>query len=107
MIDCRFLPNPYWVDDLRPLPGLDPVVQDYVNSFELTEQFLDRLTDLLELLLPAYRGRGQGVPDHRARVHRRPSPLGRHRRGRRPTGCGRRASSSASRHRDVGKMNAT
>jgi RNase adapter protein RapZ len=61
VFDCRFLPNPYWVDELRPLTGLDPVVQDYVNSFELTGQFLTRLEGLLELLLPAYVAEGKAL----------------------------------------------
>lgn len=61
VLDCRFLPNPYWVDELRPLTGLDPVVQEYVNGFELTGQFLERLEDLLELLLPAYVAEGKAL----------------------------------------------
>ena len=54
VIDCRFLPNPHWVEDLRPMTGLDEPVRQYVMEQEVTEQFLDELTSLLELLLPAY-----------------------------------------------------
>ncbi len=61
VIDCRFLPNPHWVEDLRPMTGLDPEVQDYVASFELTGEFLDRLESLLDLLLPAYVNEGKSV----------------------------------------------
>ena len=61
VFDCRFLPNPYWVEELRPLTGLEPRIQDYVNSFELTAEFLDRLEDLLDLLLPAYLSEGKAV----------------------------------------------
>lgn len=61
VFDCRFLPNPYWVDDLRPLTGLDPAVQDYVRSFELTGQFLERVEDMLDLLLPAYFAEGKAL----------------------------------------------
>jgi UPF0042 nucleotide-binding protein len=61
VIDCRFLPNPHWVEHLRPLTGLDPEVRDYVASFELTGAFLERLEPLLELLLPAYREEGRSV----------------------------------------------
>ncbi|UDY36748.1 RNase adapter RapZ [Dermatobacter hominis] len=61
VFDCRFLPNPYWVDELRPLTGLDPEVQDYVRSFELTGEFLHRVEDLLELLLPAYVAEGKAL----------------------------------------------
>ncbi|MEI2699068.1 MAG: RNase adapter RapZ [Microthrixaceae bacterium] len=61
VFDCRFLPNPHWVDDLRPKTGLDVEVQEYVASFELTEQFLARLYPLLELLLPAYLEEGKSI----------------------------------------------
>ncbi len=61
VFDCRFLPNPHWVDDLRPKTGLDLEVQEYVASFELTEQFLARLYPLLELLLPAYLEEGKSI----------------------------------------------
>lgn len=61
VFDCRFLPNPHWVEDLRPMTGLDPEVQEYVASFELTEQFLARLYPLLELLLPAYLEEGKSI----------------------------------------------
>jgi len=61
ILDCRFLPNPHWVDELRPLTGLDPEVQEYVYGFELTGDFLDRLESLLDLLLPAYTAEGKAV----------------------------------------------
>jgi RNase adapter protein RapZ len=54
VIDCRFLPNPHWVEELRPLTGLDDPVSRYVLDFEETGEFLERLDHLLELLLPAY-----------------------------------------------------
>jgi UPF0042 nucleotide-binding protein len=54
VIDCRFLPNPHWVDDLRPHTGQDDRVRDYVLGFEETRVFLERLEQLFELLLPAY-----------------------------------------------------
>jgi len=61
VIDCRFLPNPHWVEDLRPLTGLDPEVRDYVRSFEMTGKFLDQLFPFLDLLLPAYVEEGKSV----------------------------------------------
>lgn len=61
VFDCRFLPNPHWVEHLRPMTGLDTPVQEYVASFELTDQFLDRLYPLLDLLLPAYVEEGKSV----------------------------------------------
>ncbi len=54
VLDCRFLPNPHWVDDLRPLTGLDEPVKEYVCTQPETGEFLSRLDDLLALLLPAY-----------------------------------------------------
>ncbi len=54
VFDCRFLPNPHWVDDLRPLSGLDQPVQEYVCAQPETGDFLARLDDLLALLLPAF-----------------------------------------------------
>ncbi len=54
VFDCRFLPNPHWVPDLRPLTGLDEPVRDYVCSQPDTGEFLSRLDDLLGLLMPAY-----------------------------------------------------
>ncbi|MGH9305510.1 MAG: RNase adapter RapZ [Acidimicrobiales bacterium] len=54
VMDCRFLPNPHWVDDLRPRTGLEAPVRDYVMAQEQTAPFLTKLDDLLGLLLPAY-----------------------------------------------------
>lgn len=54
VFDCRFLPNPHWVDALRPLPGTDPKVRKYVLHQPETGEFLDELDRLLGLLLPAY-----------------------------------------------------
>jgi RNase adapter protein RapZ len=54
VFDCRFLPNPHWVDELRPLPGTDPRVRDYVLAAPEARQFLEELERLMRLLLPAY-----------------------------------------------------
>jgi RNase adapter protein RapZ len=54
VFDCRFLPNPHWVDDLRPHTGLHPAVRSYVLDQSDTKEFLAHLDELLELLLPAY-----------------------------------------------------
>src|SRR4051794_24211313 len=59
VIDCRFLPNPHWVEDLRPQTGLDGPVRDYVMGQPVTAEFLEELTSLLELLLPAYVAEGK------------------------------------------------
>ncbi len=54
VFDCRFLPNPHWVEDLRPLTGLDEPVQRYVLRQPDAAEFLDRVDDLLGFLLPGY-----------------------------------------------------
>jgi UPF0042 nucleotide-binding protein len=54
LFDCRFLPNPHWIDELRPLPGTDPRVQQYVMDQPEAKAFLDELGRLFALLLPAY-----------------------------------------------------
>ncbi len=59
VFDVRFLPNPHWVDELRPLTGLDVAVRDYVLDVDDTRAFLDQLTSLFQLLLPAYRREGK------------------------------------------------
>jgi len=52
--DMRFLPNPHWVDDLRPLTGLDEPVRDFVRSQPAAEDFLDQYEKLLLTLTDAY-----------------------------------------------------
>jgi UPF0042 nucleotide-binding protein len=59
VFDCRFLPNPHWVDGLRPLTGLDQPVKDYVLSQPETAEFLEHMGRLLDLLLPAYAKEGK------------------------------------------------
>lgn len=59
VIDVRFLPNPHWIDDLRPLTGLDAPVRNYVLGQELTREFLARFEHLLDLLLPSYLAEGK------------------------------------------------
>jgi UPF0042 nucleotide-binding protein len=59
VFDCRFLPNPHWVEALRPLAGTDPEVRDYVLGQPETGEFLDELDRLFAILLPAYRREGK------------------------------------------------
>ena len=55
VLDCRFLPNPYWVEELRPLTGQDDAVKDFLlNGQPMSENFLRHTEDLLKLLVPAY-----------------------------------------------------
>ena len=59
VLDCRFLPNPHWVDELRPLTGRDEPVRDYVLGQDAAEAFLAHLDGLWDLLLPAYAEEGK------------------------------------------------
>jgi UPF0042 nucleotide-binding protein len=52
VLDCRFLPNPHWVDELRPLTGLDAPVRDYVLSDPQAREYLRRITGLLDVVVP-------------------------------------------------------
>lgn len=54
VFDVRFLPNPYYDEKLRPLTGEDQVIRDYVKQGGTAEIFLDKLTDMLEFLIPNY-----------------------------------------------------
>ncbi len=59
VIDCRFLPNPHWVEGLRPLTGRDHEVGSYLEAQTITAEFLERLYALLDLLMPAYEHEGK------------------------------------------------
>ncbi len=59
VLDCRFLPNPYWVEGLREQTGLDEPVREFVMRHENTAAFMEKLTSLFDLLLPAYRSEGK------------------------------------------------
>ncbi len=59
VLDCRFLPNPHWIDELRPLTGLDDPVRDYVLGQSEAAEFLARIDDLLGFLLPSYEREGK------------------------------------------------
>ncbi len=54
VFDVRFLPNPYYLDDLKQKTGNDEEVQDYVMGFKEAGEFLDRLEDMLQFLIPHY-----------------------------------------------------
>ena len=59
VLDCRFLPNPHWVDGLREQTGLDAPVRDYVMEHEAASDFLDRAADLFAFLLPGFEREGR------------------------------------------------
>ena len=59
VMDVRFLPNPHWDPELRPLTGLDSAVRAHVLGGATASEFLDRVAGLLDFLLPAYAGEGK------------------------------------------------
>lgn len=59
IFDVRFLPNPHYIDHLRPKTGLDQEVYDYVMKWNETQAFLNKLLDLLQFLLPQYKKEGK------------------------------------------------
>jgi len=58
-MDVRFLPNPHWVDDLRPLTGQHPAVRDYVLGQPGAAEFVDAYHRLLNLVVDGYRREGK------------------------------------------------
>ena len=59
VFDVRFLPNPYYVPQLRTMTGLDAQVRDYVYASQTTDEFVKRLKELLDFLLPRYKDEGK------------------------------------------------
>lgn len=59
--DVRFLPNPFYIPELKTKTGLDDEVSDYVKSSDVTTQFLDKLTDFADFLLPHYVEEGKST----------------------------------------------
>lgn len=59
VFDVRFMPNPFYMEDLRPRTGLDQAVADYVFHFPQTQDYMRRLEDLLAFSLPLYAEEGK------------------------------------------------
>ncbi|GAA4147973.1 RNase adapter RapZ [Actinomadura keratinilytica] len=59
VVDCRFLPNPHWVPELRPKTGRDAAVRDYVLGRRGAKEFLDAYTEVLRLLAEGYEREGK------------------------------------------------
>ncbi len=59
VFDVRFLPNPHWDENLRPLSGLDQAVSDFVLNQPLAGEFVDKVDALFGMLIPAYRAEGK------------------------------------------------
>ncbi|MCX7992025.1 MAG: RNase adaptor protein RapZ, partial [Proteobacteria bacterium] len=54
VFDVRFIPNPYYIDELKRQSGIDKEVYDYVFKWDETHKFVEKTTDLLEFLIPNY-----------------------------------------------------
>ena len=59
VFDVRFLPNPYYVEKLRPLSGMDTEVREYVLRSDVAQRFLEKLTGMIDFLLPQYAAEGR------------------------------------------------
>ncbi|MEA2459914.1 MAG: RNase adapter protein RapZ [Actinomycetota bacterium] len=59
VLDVRFLPNPHWVPELRPLSGLDEEIRDFVLGQKGTTEFLTKTKELLAVLMPGYEEEGR------------------------------------------------
>ncbi|MFC5471466.1 RNase adapter RapZ [Cohnella suwonensis] len=59
IFDVRFLPNPHYIEQLRPKTGVDPEVYDYVMKWPETQTFLTKLLDMLQYLIPLYHKEGK------------------------------------------------
>jgi UPF0042 nucleotide-binding protein len=59
VFDVRFLPNPHWIDELRPLPGTNAKVREYVEGQEEYGPFMKRLEGLLDVVVPGYVDEGK------------------------------------------------
>lgn len=75
VLDVRFLPNPYYVPELKRLTGLDVAVRDYVMNAAATEEFWRRLTPMVDYLLAPVPTGGADRAGAGCRLHRRSAPI--------------------------------
>ena len=61
VFDVRFMPNPFYIEELRDKTGMDAEVYDYVMSFQQTKTFLEKLKDMVKYLLPLYSEEGKSM----------------------------------------------
>lgn len=61
VFDVRFLPNPYYIEELKSLNGTNDEIQNYVMNFEDSKIFLNKIVDLLEFLIPKYKAEGKNM----------------------------------------------
>ena len=61
VFDVRFIPNPFYIDELKKLNGTDKELSDYLSQFEIIKEFEDRVYDLIKTLLPSYAKQGKNI----------------------------------------------
>lgn len=61
VFDVRFLPNPYYIEELKELNGKDDEIQNYVMGFDDSKIFLNKVVDLFEFLIPKYKAEGKNM----------------------------------------------
>lgn len=59
VFDVRFLPNPFYIEEMRPMTGLDEMVFSYVLKWDESKIFIEKLIDLLEFMVPQYKKEGK------------------------------------------------
>ena len=59
VLDVRFLPNPYFIEELKNLSGNDKKVNDYVLKWEITQNFIEKIKDFISFLIPHYEKEGK------------------------------------------------
>lgn len=59
VFDVRFLPNPHYVESMRPLTGINSEVSSYVFKWSDTQKFVEKVIDLLQFMLPQYKKEGK------------------------------------------------
>lgn len=81
VFDVRFLPNPFYIKELRDQTGLDEPVYSFVFGYQQTRDFMTHLEHLMGFLLPQYVAEGKTVLVIARWVYRRTPPLGCHHQG--------------------------
>lgn len=61
VFDMRFVPNPFYVEELKPLNGTDPKLQEYLNQYEIINDFENRVYGLIKSLLASYANEGKNI----------------------------------------------
>ena len=74
VFDVRFLPNPFYIDELKYMTGNDKGVQEYVMGFPEAGQFMDKLEDMLRFLIPNYIKEAKIPAGSGNRLYRRQAP---------------------------------